>query len=71
MKQKLKVLTSLLTERRLKEKEGTHKTFVSAKCAEILTVPIWVTRANLPLGNFTLLEMVAVIDVKREMELII
>jgi hypothetical protein len=68
---KIKGLNELANRRRLKENEGTYKTLVSVKCVEILTVPMWVTRANLPLGNFNLVEMVVVIEVKREMELII
>jgi len=61
----------LLTDKRLKEKEGTHKTLVSVRCAEIWTVPMWVTRANWPFGSLTLVERVVVIEVNNEMELII
>jgi hypothetical protein len=31
---------SFLIERRLKENDGTHRTSVRVKCAEILTVPM-------------------------------
>ena len=41
----------LLAEKRLKEKEGTHRTSVSVKCSKILAVPIWVTLANWPFGS--------------------
>jgi hypothetical protein len=50
---------SLLAEIRLKEKDGTHKTSVRIKDAEILTVPICVTEASWPFGNLTNLEVVA------------
>jgi hypothetical protein len=69
IKQHFTFLVSLLAEIRLKEKEGTQRTFVRVNVAEILTVPIWVTSANDLLGNFTFLETVAVIDVKKVMEL--
>jgi len=68
MQQQLKNLTNLLTEMRLKEKEGTHKTLVKIKLAEILTVPMCVTTAELPFGNLTFLVTREVIDVRNETE---
>jgi hypothetical protein len=68
MKQQLKHLTNLLTEIKLKEKEGTHRTFVRVKVAEILTLPICVTSAELPFGNLTFLETIEVIVVRKETE---
>jgi hypothetical protein len=64
-------LVSLLTETRLKEKEGTQRTLVNVRVEEIFTVPIWVTEANFPFGNLTNLETEAVMVVKREIEHII
>ena len=66
--QQLRTLINLLTEIRLKENEGTHKTFVRVKVAEILTLPICVTAAELPFGNLTCLETIAVIVVRKEIE---
>jgi hypothetical protein len=68
MQQQLKNLTNLLTEMRLKEKEGTHKTLFKIKLAEILTVPMCVTTAELPFGNLTFLVTREVIDVRNETE---
>jgi hypothetical protein len=42
---------SLLAEIKLKLKEGTHKTSVSIRLSEILTVPMCVTVAIAPLGS--------------------
>ena len=64
-------LVSLLAEIRLNEKEGTQRTFVRVKVAEILTMPICVTSSNDPLGNFTFLETIVVIDIKKVMKLTI
>jgi hypothetical protein len=59
---------SFLTEIRLKEKDGTHKTSIRIKEAEIITVPISVTETSWPFGSLTNLEVVAVIVVKNERE---
>lgn len=56
-------LISFLAEIRLKEKEGTQMTSVKINESENLTVPIWVTKANWPLGNLTCEETTAVIVV--------
>jgi len=61
----------LLTEIKLKENEGMQRTSVKIKVSEILTVPIWVTAAYCPLGNFTVLEVIEVIEVNKEIEQII
>jgi len=53
---------------RLKVKEATHKTSVSVRHSEILTVPMWVTEATAPLGSWTVVEMMALILVKNEIE---
>jgi hypothetical protein len=42
---------SLLAKIKLKLKEGTHKTLVSIKLFEILTVPMCVIVAITPLGS--------------------
>lgn len=66
MKQQLKNLTNLLTEMRLKENDGTHRTLVKMRDAETLTVPICVTTAELPFGKRTCLETKEVIEVRNE-----
>jgi len=68
MKQQGIDLMSLLTDNKLNEKEGTHNTLVRTRWAEIWTVPIWVTAANFPFGSLTVVETLAVIEVKKEIE---
>jgi hypothetical protein len=53
---------------RLKVKECTHKTSVSVRHSKILIVPMWVTEATAPLGNWTVVEMMALILVKKEIK---
>jgi hypothetical protein len=64
MKQQLKNLTNLLTEMRLKENDGIHRTFVKMRVAEILTIPISVTIVELPFGKRTCLETKEMIEVR-------
>jgi hypothetical protein len=59
---------SLLADIRLKEKAGTHRPLVRIREAEILTVPMCVTKTNCPLGSLTNLETVDVMVVKKEVE---
>ncbi len=61
-------LVSLLTDTRLKENEGTQRTLVKVRVEETLTVPMWVTVAKLPFGNFTNLETDAMWVVKYDVE---
>jgi hypothetical protein len=68
MRQQQNHLMSLLTDIKLKVKDGTHKTLVSVRLFEILMVPMWVTEATTPFGSWTLVEMIAVILVKKETE---
>jgi len=70
IRQQLRDLINLLAEIKLKEKEGTQRS-CKIRCLESLTVPIWVTMAKLPFGNFTREEMVAVIEVNNDIVLII
>jgi hypothetical protein len=65
MKQCASPLTNLLTESRLKEKEGTKRTLVRIKEAEIRTVPICVTIAKCVFGKRTCLETTDEIEVKK------
>lgn len=53
MRQQFNFLMSLLAEIRLKVNEGTHKTLVNVRVYEIVIVPMCVTEAIEPLGNFT------------------
>jgi hypothetical protein len=69
MRQHLRVLISLLAEMRLKVKEGTHKTSVNVRLSESLIVPMCVTAAMEPLGKWTDVETIAVIEVKKDGEL--
>jgi hypothetical protein len=64
-------LRSLLAETRLKVNEETQRTFVKSNESEIFTVPICVTKATYPLGNFTSEETTAVMVVKNLIELTI
>ena len=61
-------LVMVLTKRRLKVKEGTHKTLWIVSEEERLTVPICVTEAVSPLGNSTIDWAIAVIEDKRFIE---
>jgi hypothetical protein len=45
---------SLLTEIKLKEREGTHRTSTNMREFDILIVPICVTNTDSPLGSSTL-----------------
>ena len=65
MRQHLRVLIILLPEMRLKVKERTHKTSVNVRLSESLTVPMCVTAAMEPLGKWTDVETIAVIEVKK------
>jgi len=65
----VRVRISLLTEMRLKEKDGTQRTSWRIKSCEIRTVPIWVIKASWPLGNLTYLDLSTEKLVKQEMEL--
>ena len=71
MKQQVMDLMSLLADSRLKEKDGTHNTLMRVRLAEICTVPIWVTTANLPFGSLTLANILVVIEVNNDIEHII
>ena len=64
-------LMSLLIDSKLKEKDGTHKTLVRVRLAEICTVPIWVTTTNFPFGSLTLADILAVIEMNNDIEPII
>jgi hypothetical protein len=55
---------------RLKVKEGTHNTSVNVRFFESVTVPMCVTEAIEPLGNFICDETIAVMDVERDKQLI-
>jgi hypothetical protein len=70
MRQHFRFLMSLLAEIRLKVKDGTHKTSVNVRSSESLTVPMCITDAIDPLGSFTCMETIAVIEVKRDEQLI-
>jgi hypothetical protein len=64
-------LINLLTEIRLNEKKGIHKTSVKIKDSEIRTVPMWVNDANWPLGNLIVLETTEFMDLNKEIVQII
>ena len=68
MRQQRVVLASWLTERRLKLKEGTHKTLVSIRVLDTLTVPTCVTNVVSPFGRLTKVLRVAAIEVKHDIE---
>ena len=68
MRQQRLVLANWLTERRLKLKEGTHKTLVSISVLDTFTVPTCVTNAISPFGRLTKVLRVAVIEVKCDIE---
>ena len=57
-----------LTDKRLKEKEGTQRTFVRVICEESWMIPTWVTIATSPLGNWTMVCKIAVIEVNKSTE---
>ena len=54
-----------LTDKRLKEKDGTHRTLVRVICEESWIVPMCVTTADSPLGNCTIECEIAVIQVNK------
>ena len=66
MRQQRTDLANLLTDMRLKLKAGTQSTSYRIRVSEILTVPIWVTKAISPLGRFTCVFRVEVSEVKQE-----
>ena len=68
MRQHRTDLANLLTDMRLKLKARTQSTSYRIRVSEILTVPIWVTKAISPLGKFTCVFSVEVIEVKQETE---
>jgi len=53
IRQQDRLTINLLTERRLKENEGTHNTLVKIKDEERQTVPMCVTKALWPFGKLT------------------
>jgi len=63
------VLRILLDKIRLQENEGTHNTSVMINVFEILTLPICITKSNLPFSSLTCVEITAVIEVKSVIEL--
>jgi hypothetical protein len=71
IRQACKNLIILLAEMRLKVKEGTHKTSVNVRLAEMTTVPVCVTGTTKPFGSLKNVETTAVIVVKRDGQLII
>jgi hypothetical protein len=68
IRQQWRRVINLLTEIKLKEKEGTQRTLVRIKVALILTVLMWVTSAKLPFDNLTFLETIDVIVVRNDSE---
>ena len=54
-----------LTDKRLKEKDGTHRTLVRVICEESWIVPTCVTTVDSPLGNCTIECEIAVIQVNK------
>ena len=66
MRQHLRFLISLLAEMRLKVKEGTHNTPLNVRFSKSVTIPMCVTIAIEPLGNFTCDEATAVMEVKMD-----
>jgi hypothetical protein len=70
-KQQEIVLVSWLTDMRLKEKNGTYRTFVRMSVEDNLTVPMCVTGTKFPFGSLTNLETEAITVVKSEKEHII
>jgi hypothetical protein len=70
MRQHLRFLISLLVEIKLKVKDRTHKTSVNVRSSESLTVPMCMIEAIDPLGNFTWVETIVVIEVNRDGQLI-
>jgi DNA-binding phage protein len=56
---------------RLKEKDGTYRTFVRISVEDNLTVPICVTGTKFPFGSLTSLETEAITVVNNEKEQII
>ena len=70
-KQQFKDEVILLTKIRLKENEGTQRTLVRVREFDNLTVSMWVTNANSPLGNSTLVWRTDKIVVNKVIEWII
>ena len=68
MRQQVDEWTNLLTEMRLKWKEGTQRTSVKMSEDESLTVPMCVIGTRLPLGNSTVAWIIEVTLVKQERE---
>ncbi len=68
MRQQQRCLISLRAEIELKVNDGTQRTLVSVRVSESLTVPMWAIEATAPFGRWTVVEMVAVIVVKKEIE---
>lgn len=52
----------------LKEKEGTHKTFLRISLEDRVMVPMCVTLAVSPLGNSTIVCIIAVMVVNKSLE---
>lgn len=61
----------VLTDKRLKEKEGTHRTFVSFNLEEKVMVPMCVILFVSPRGSSTTVYVIAVIFVNKFTEQII
>lgn len=61
--------TSLLTDNKLNENDGTHNTLIKLKELEILTMPMCVTYALWPLRSVTKVELTTKNEVKEEIEL--
>ena len=70
MRQHLRFLINLLAEIRMKVKEETHNIPVNVRFSKSVTIPMCVTKAIEPLGNFICDEIVAIMDVKKDIQLI-
>ena len=55
-----------MTNKRLKVKEGTHKTLLRVKEDDKTKAPLCVTEAVSPLGNSTMVLVIAIIEVLTE-----
>lgn len=62
---------TLLTERRLKVKAGTQRTFLRIRVSVSCKVPIWLTGTSIPFANFTTYEIAVGGDENKEGEQII
>ena len=58
----------MLTNSKLKLKDGTQRTLVRVREEERTTVPMWVICANSPLGDWTKDYIVAVIEDNKSTE---